>query len=339
MKRFFAPFRLLQLVLTVVTVVTAAYLVRTFTGLNRHVVIPGRVYRCAQPSDADLRRVIEQDGIRTVVNLRGTAQTMNQPRSAWYRLEAEATADADIHQEDITLSAKLLPPPAELRRLIEVLDRAERPLLIHCKQGADRTGLAAALVLLLHTDGTLADARRQLWPIYGHFPVGGTIAMDDFLDRYETWLAKEHASHSPDRLRHWATSIYAPGAARSELAWITTPEKTIPNGRPTLWKVRATNTADDAWQFQPGDFAAIHLVYKVARNGTEWIYENKAGLFRRVMHPGESVDLQLALPGLAPGKYVLAAEFIDARGCSMPIRANSFVKCGDAGISWEFTVE
>ena len=104
-------------------------------------------------------------------------------------------------------------------------------------------------------------------------------------------------------------------------------------------KLRATNTADDAWQFQPGDFAAIHLMYKVARDNTDWIYENKAGLFRRTVNPGESIDLQLALPAFGPGKYVLVAEFIDARGCSVPIRANSFVKCGDAGVSLEFRVE
>lgn len=331
--------RLLQLVIVGTTITGIVYALRTFGGLNRHVVIPGRVYRCAQPSGPELAELIERDKIRTVVNLRGVAQTMHNPRSAWYRLEAETTAEAGVNQEDITLSAKLLPPPAELRRLIEVLDRAERPLLIHCKQGADRTGLAAALVILLHTEGTLTDARKQLLPYYGHFPVGATVAMDDFLDRYEAWLEREKLTHSPERLRHWCANVYAPGAARSSLEWITPPEKTIPAGRPTLWKLRASNTADDVWQFQPGDFAAIHLMYKVARNGTDWIYENKAGLFRRTMKPGESIELALALPGFAPGKYVLVAEFIDARGCSVPIRANSFVKCGDAGINWEFTVD
>ena len=231
MKRFPTPFRLTQYAIIITTVAAAAYLIRTFTGLNRHVVISGRVYRCAQPSGPELTEVIERDKIRTVVNLRGVAQTMHHPRSAWYRLEAETTAEAGVNQEDITLSAKLLPPPAELRRLIDVLDRAERPLLLHCKQGADRTGLAAALAILLHTDGTLADARKQLWPIYGHFPVGGTVAMDDFLDRYETWLTKESREHTPERLRDWATTVYAPGAARSNLVWVTPPPTIISAGK------------------------------------------------------------------------------------------------------------
>src|SRR5690348_3995812 len=38
---------------------------------NVHAVVPGRVYRCSQPSPAGLERLIKAYGVRTVINLRG----------------------------------------------------------------------------------------------------------------------------------------------------------------------------------------------------------------------------------------------------------------------------
>ena len=59
------------------------------------------------------------------------------------------------------------------------LRAAERPLLLKCSGGQDRTGLAAALYLLqLKGPGALAEAEAQLaaWP-YLHFP-----------KRHQLWL-------------------------------------------------------------------------------------------------------------------------------------------------------
>src|SRR5438105_1957845 len=109
-------------------------------GPNRHTVIPGRVYRCSQPGPDDLAYAVNRYGIRTVINLRGFS-----PEYDWYKDEARATLASGINQEDVTLSANRLPPPPEMRRLLEILDRTEYPILIHCKQGADRTGLVSAM--------------------------------------------------------------------------------------------------------------------------------------------------------------------------------------------------
>ena len=53
-----------------------------------------------------------------------------------------------------------------------MLDQTAYPVLVHCKQGADRTSLVSALALLLYTDGTLADARRHLGLRYAHVSAG-----------------------------------------------------------------------------------------------------------------------------------------------------------------------
>src|SRR5262249_54544594 len=142
---------------------------RMATGRNKHVVVPGRVYRTAQLKPAQLEAFVREHNIRTVVNLRGRPVLLE-----WYSAETQATQSLGVSQEDITTSANHLPSPGEIRRLIEVFDRAEHPLVIHCQQGADRTGLAAAMYQLLYTDASYAVARRQCSPRYGHFRIHTT---------------------------------------------------------------------------------------------------------------------------------------------------------------------
>lgn len=314
--------------------------IRVLALSNRHCVIPGRVYRCAQPTPADLRELAEAYGLRTVINLRGLARDENDPASGWYFAEAQTLHDLGLSQEDITLSANRLPPPGELRRLVEVLDKSEYPVLLHCKRGADRTGLASVLVRLLYTDDSIAEARRQLSPRYGHFRFGRTAAIDHFFDRYEAWLAREGLEHQPQRFRHWVTQVYSPGPARSELQWLDPVPNPVPADRGFRLRLRAWNRSEEVWQFQPGDQAAIHLAYIVASDPRTAAYRGKAGLFRATVPPGESIDLMVAVPPLkTPGTYALVAELIDARGSGVPVRANSFVQFGDAAILAEIRVK
>src|SRR5262245_16492403 len=113
-------------------------------GNNFHAVQPGHVFRSAQMAPRGLRRAITRHGIRTVVNLRGCCADF-----PWYCDETRVTHDLNVSQEDVCLSAIRLPTPSEVRRLIEVLDQSEYPILLHCRQGVDRTGLAAAAAKLL----------------------------------------------------------------------------------------------------------------------------------------------------------------------------------------------
>ena len=81
---------------------------------------------------------------------------------------------------DIHMGARREPDAATLQRLIDVIRTAQRPLLIHCNSGSDRTGLAAALFAMV-IDAQLPEiASGQLSFRYGHFPWLGskTVAMD-----------------------------------------------------------------------------------------------------------------------------------------------------------------
>ncbi|MCA8942906.1 MAG: tyrosine-protein phosphatase, partial [Planctomycetes bacterium] len=123
---------------------------------NLHEVDPGAYYRCGQLDADGFRQVIRDHGIRTVVRLRGGA--VGEPEYDAAHTPAEEAGAAFVH---IQMSALSLPSRETLLRIWETFDTAERPLLVHCKAGADRTGLASA-IYVLHETGDLRKAREQL---------------------------------------------------------------------------------------------------------------------------------------------------------------------------------
>ena len=49
---------------------------------------------------------------------------------------------------------------AQLSAVVDSIEKAEYPMLIHCAWGSERTGLVSAFAELLRPGGTLADAGR-----------------------------------------------------------------------------------------------------------------------------------------------------------------------------------
>jgi protein tyrosine/serine phosphatase len=80
---------------------------------------------------------------------------------------------------------------------------------VHCKSGADRAGLFAALILLHREGATVAEARRQLSLRFGHVRLARTGILDAFLEAYE-----EQGERNGLSLRQWTEQRYDP----SELA-------------------------------------------------------------------------------------------------------------------------
>lgn len=272
-------------------------------GRNQHEVIPGRVYRCAQPGEAAVADLARNYGIRTVVNLRGFCDP-----HVWYAAECRATAAAGLSQEDVTLSASRLPPPGELRRLVEILDRSEYPIALHCRRGSDRTGLAAALALLLQTDASPAAARKQCALRYGHTGVGPAAAMDRFFELYDEYLAEKGVPHSAEVVRRFVATDYCPDGSRASLQWACdlSPRRA---GEPWNLRVTATNTSIRAWEFKPGRRTGVSAVFTLVRPDTGEVTLGHAGLFRRVVPPGASVTLTLPVaPPAAPGVYVIRVD-------------------------------
>src|SRR5262249_23132881 len=105
----------------------AGHFTNILAGPNLHTVLPGQVYRCGQLSGAEQGGVLRRSAIRPIVTMRGCSDP-----AAWYLDECRATQRLNISQEDLGFSGGRLPPVPAMRQLIDVLERSERPLLIHC---------------------------------------------------------------------------------------------------------------------------------------------------------------------------------------------------------------
>lgn len=139
---------------------------------NFHEVIPGELYRSAQLDDTELAKKIRRYHIRSVINLRG-----ENPGNAWYDQEVSTSRAAGIAHIDFRMSSKHELNFSEAQRLIATMRDAPKPLLIHCRAGADRTGLASAIYLAAIAKRGEWAAEMQLWPIYGHLPLQFNDAM------------------------------------------------------------------------------------------------------------------------------------------------------------------
>jgi hypothetical protein len=281
-----------------------------FLGANFHMIVPGRVFRSAQLSGTALRQKLRAWGIRTVVNLRGTCDP-----SPWYLEESRATNRLNVCQEDISFSAGHLPAVSEVRRLVEVLDRTEYPILLHCRRGADRTGMAAAMVLLLQTEVSLGQACRQLGLRYGHLALGRPANLDWFLDLYGDWLQTKGLAHTPGVFRHWLEEDYCPGECRCDIEAQEVPS-TIVRGQPFALRMRFRNTSIRPWRLQAGSNAGIHGCYSLWDPQGNFIESGRAGLLDAEVAPQESIDLTLALPALAhSGSYRLQVDMVCEQHC------------------------
>ncbi|HEX8724161.1 MAG TPA: tyrosine-protein phosphatase [Gemmatimonadaceae bacterium] len=158
---------------------------------NIHVVEPGQLVRSAQLSKAGFARVIRDQGIKSIVNLRGA-----HPGAGWYDNEVAVSDSLGVAHFDFGLSAEHMVTPTQIDQILALIRRAPKPVLIHCQGGADRSGLVAALYEAEIAGRSSEVADQQLSLRYGHFPylTSRTGAMDRSFWAYI-------ADHSPTAAR------------------------------------------------------------------------------------------------------------------------------------------
>lgn len=143
---------------------------------NFHEVKAGELYRSAQPTPEKLQTYIKQYHLKSVLNLRGP-----QSGAQWYRDEQRVTASNGVQLINFGMSAGRDLTRQEALQLVEIMRNAPKPLLIHCKTGADRTGLATLIYAYKIAGIDEEKAEEQLAPRFGHFGIpllSSTFAMD-----------------------------------------------------------------------------------------------------------------------------------------------------------------
>ncbi len=197
--------RMLRIGIAVVLLGAAAplsLLLRPMVSSNLGTVDPGRVFRAAQPI-SQLPQLIKDHHLASILNLRGGSS-----RDPWYASEVRTSEASGVAFFDFPLNATSRPTRRELLTLIDLFDHCRYPLLIHCKAGADRTGLASALYLMMQRGELPQQAIRAFTIYHGHLPLFGTEHLHEPLDEYARWLDAQGLAHTPARFRNWVKNDY-----------------------------------------------------------------------------------------------------------------------------------
>lgn len=166
---------------------------------NRVRVTP-EIWRSAQPSPGQVAWAAAR-GIRTIVNLRAGRENGSWP------LQREACERHGIALVEFVLRSREAPSRETLLAAKELLDGLAYPVLVHCKSGADRAGLFAALFLLIREGASAAEAMGQLSARFGHVSRSRTGILDAFLRAY----AQEGEAAGLGFMR-WVETRYDPDA-------------------------------------------------------------------------------------------------------------------------------
>lgn len=129
----------------------------TDAELPRFQHVSERLYRGAQPRRGGLSRLREL-GINTIINLRGANK---QTRAD----EAEARA-LGLNYFNVELPRWGRPQDARVARILEIIAAPENGrVLVHCRDGVDRTGMIVAIYRMTHdkwnSHDALAEAERS----------------------------------------------------------------------------------------------------------------------------------------------------------------------------------
>jgi protein tyrosine/serine phosphatase len=92
--------------------------------------VDGKVYRSSQPEAATMK-MVEAFGIREVLNLRDMYSDEDEAEGTSLVLHRIETEAEDLTEDQIIAA-------------LRIISRAGGPILVHCRYGADRTGVVMA---------------------------------------------------------------------------------------------------------------------------------------------------------------------------------------------------
>ena len=172
-------------------------------GFHNHHHIGDEMFRENQPSPARIA-VWAEMGIKTVLNLRGTSP------KGYYLLEKEACEKHGLILVDYRMYSRDVHTPEALLGARDLFETLTYPAVMHCKSGADRTGIMGVLYRHFKMGDPISEALEQLSFKYLHVKAGKTGMLDFFFQTYLDYKQNHDISFTD-----WVETIYNPAEVKS----------------------------------------------------------------------------------------------------------------------------
>ena len=157
--------------------IISAWAIYFFVYGNFHKV-DNNLYRSSQLFSFNMPFYIDRYKIKSILNLRDDVE------NRIYLDEVKFAKEHNISYYHYGIDDRKIASTKKMNKIIEIIKNAPKPILIHCKMGADRTSLAVALYL--HEIKKDKNPQRAISLIYGHFKYLGskTVAMDNSFSNF-----------------------------------------------------------------------------------------------------------------------------------------------------------
>lgn len=106
------------------------------------------LYRSAQPDEEGFS-ALEKMGIRSVLNFRE------------YYIDAQKARHTNLHLMAYPVAARAV-TEADVENCLRLLQSAPKPLLVHCRQGSNRTGIMVAAYRIVYQGWSVDAAEKEL---------------------------------------------------------------------------------------------------------------------------------------------------------------------------------
>lgn len=163
---------------------------------NNHREIGAGMWRANQPSPKRIEELAKL-GFKTILNLR------DESPKGYYLLEKEACEKHGITLVNHRMYSRDTHTRESIHALKDIFETIEYPAMMHCKSGADRTGISGVLFKHFQMGEPIEQAVEQLSLRYLHVKAGKTGMLDFFFDDY-----LEFTKTSDMSFIGWVDSVY-----------------------------------------------------------------------------------------------------------------------------------
>lgn len=141
--------------------------VRFFFGMEQIIDLDqGKVFRSGILSLSSLERLHRDKGLKTIVNL----CSEKEDELPWYAKEKKFALENNIKLIDIPLAVSGKPSEMDLKSFLEVINSpSSYPILIHCGDGIERSGMMSAVYSIAKKGMTPSEALDNEYMLFsGH---------------------------------------------------------------------------------------------------------------------------------------------------------------------------
>jgi uncharacterized protein (TIGR01244 family) len=188
----------------ILKVITEEHNILNLFWFNFHKVDEG-VYRSAQLMPWRLKKIIKKYGIKTIINLRGNNKNF------LYEKEKEICEQMGVEYYTVSLLSRSPEKirKSELEKLVDILKNAKKPILFHCKAGADRTGFTAVLWHILKGRDKNEAIKKELNIKYLYFPWSKAGKIKKVFELYEGGDFIEWFDKNREKFKEFKTSKFS----------------------------------------------------------------------------------------------------------------------------------